>query len=681
MRKFSLLPILFLFLINISGQTILFSEDFEDELSGDVAGASSQGIGWTASCPLCPSVGFFEVGSYGSIPQGMVGNNTDGPTDFIASGIDATGMSIITLEFDYDCNGYLGSGNLECNTECAGCSGDLADATTGSCWNCWDFLSWEITAGTITTGGVVLGNDCNVASADFMLSDPIYLCSATDLSNITVTINMSMWAASEYMVVDNIVIKGYTEAEAIAAGLLFQAGDDNTVNLCSGTGTHDLFDDLLGSPDTGGIWDGPGTTSNGDQGTIDLSSFTPGSYDYIISTAGTCEDTATITVTNTGGSATASVSGVQDICQGETITITGNGTGGTFEWSDGSTNSTLDISAAGNYWFAVIGGCGNDTAFFAIADLGPLPTASVSGIQDICTGESITVTANGSGNYTWSDNSTGSTLSISTPGNYSLTVTNTCGSDTEDFTIGSLGSAPVGSLSGNQFVCNPSASTTLIASGGTSYFWSTSNTSTTETFSAGENGYVLVMNQCGQDSIAFTITNESVIAAFSLSDTIGEEPVTVQTINNSINASSYIWSFGDGSTSTDFSPVIEYPTNGEYIITLIATNTFGCTDTATSTVYVIDPTPLVVPNIFTPNNDDVNDLFKVVHYSVKQFTGSIYNRWGQKLFENSDQYIFQWDGYNESGKPAPDGTYFYILEATFNNGEKQTFSGSFELIR
>lgn len=750
---------LFILMLNQSfAQTILFSEDFEDEVITDMTGNSSQGIAWTATCPNCVAGDIFEVNTFGAVLQGLRGNDTNGPATFTASGIDATGMHILILEFDYESSGYSGSGNLECHTECSGCSGDPADALVGSCNNCWDYLAWEISTGTFTDGGIVLGNDCSVPDADHIISDPSCsspydangnLIPGNDPSNLTVTIEMAMWASAENMIIDNVVITGYTKSEAIAAGLMSEAGDDNTVDLCNGPGTHNLFSDLLGTPDNGGVWDGPASTSNGDLGTIDLSSLTTGDYLYITSTGAGCQDTAIVTVTNNGTIPTSSVSGVQDICQGDNVTVTGNGNG-SFEWSDGSTNSTLNINSAGNYWLAVFAGCtsdttfftigdlgsaptasvsgvqdicsgntitvtgsgsgtfewsdmstgttldissagnyylavenicGQDTAFFTVNDLGNPPTASVTGVQDICTGESVIVTANGTGSYTWSDNSTGSTLSVSTPGNYFLTVTNACGSDTENFTVGDLGSAPAGSLAGNQFVCDPNASTTLIASGGTSYFWSTSSTSTAETFSAGENGYVLIMNQCGQDSIAFAITNETVIAAFSLSDSTGEEPVTIQTINNSVNADSYDWSLGDGGASTDYSPVIEYPTSGDYIITLIATNTFGCSDTATATVYVIDPTPLVIPNIFTPNNDDVNDLFKVVHYSVEEFTGSIYNRWGQKLFENSDQYIFQWDGYNESGKPAPGGTYFYILEATFANGEKQTFSGSLELIR
>ncbi|CAG5084813.1 T9SS type B sorting domain-containing protein [Parvicella tangerina] len=622
MKKILILA-LSIFLMNASYcQTILFSEDFEDEVITDMTGVSSQGIGWVASCPLCSGPGdIYEVNTFGSILQGLKGSDTNGPATFTASGIDATGMYVLVLEFDYESDPWVGSGsnNLECSSECSGCSGDPADILSSGCQTCWDFLHWEISTGTFTDGGIVVGNDCSIAPSGHVISDPGCaspydgngnLIPGNDPSNLTLTITMAMWASDEEMIIDNVVITGYTKSEAIAAGYLTDAGDDNTVDLCTSVGTHDLFDDLLGSPDAGGVWSGPGTTTNGDQGTLDLSSLVTGDYEYITSTGAGCEDTATITVTNLGGGPNAGVTGVQNICQGETITVSGTGTGN-YEWSDGSTGPTLNISSAGNYFLEVSNSCGVDTAFFNVGD---------------------------------------------------------------------LGASPVGAISGDEFVCDPSATTTLIASGGTSYVWSTSSTNASETFSGGDNGYVLIMNQCGQDSIAFSISDETVLAGFTLSDSTGEEPVTIQTTNISTNATAYSWDFGNGSASTDVSPQITFGTSGDYVVSLIASNS-SCSDTVSATVFVYDPAPLVIPNIFTPNEDDVNDQFKVVHYSVERFSGAIYNRWGQKLYENTDQYVFQWDGYNESGKPAPEGTYFYILEATFKNGETEQFSGAFELVR
>lgn len=760
MKKLLFIPILILLINNVLSQTILFSEDFDDEVITDMSGTSTEGIAWTSNCPFCLAGDIYEVNTFGSIVQGLKGNDTNGPATFVANGIDATGMYVIILEFDYESDPWVGSGsnNLECSSECSGCSGDPADIMTSACQTCWDFLHWEISTGTFSDGGIVVGNDCSIASSGHVISNPGcaspydgngVLIPGNDPSNLTLTITMAMWASDEEMIIDNVVITGYTKAEAIAAGLMSEAGDDNTVDLCIGTGTHDLFNDILGSPDNGGIWNGPASTSNGDQGTIDLSTLATGDYSYITSTGAGCQDTAVITVTSIGTTPTASVSGVADICQGDIVTITGSGTGGAFEWSDGSSGSTLDISIADDYWFAIIGGCDSDTAFFTIGDLGAAPTASVSGVADICSGSTVTITGSGSGtfewsdastnptldintagnyylavenvcgfdtafftindlggaptagvtgvqnicqgdvitvsgtgigNYSWSNASTGPTLNISSAGNYYLAVSNVCGSDTAFFNVGDLGAPPVGNLTGNSFVCSPTATTILTASGGTTYTWSTGSNNSSETFSGGDIGYVLVFNQCGQDSIPFTITDETVVASFALSDSTGEEPLSIQSTNNSTNANDYAWTFGDGNSSSSVSPSIVYTTNGSYIVTLVASNTF-CSDSTSVTVIVYDPAPLVIPNICTPNNDGTNDLFKVVHYSVNEFTGSIYNRWGQKLFENTDQYVFQWDGYNESGKPAPSGTYYYILEATFINGETEKFSGAFELIR
>lgn len=686
-RIFSTLIVTFLLMAS-QAQTVLFSEDFEDEVMMDMSGTSAQGISWTASCPFCASGDIFEVNTFGTTLQGLRGNDTNGPAEFVASGIDATGMYILVLEFDYESSGYSGSGNLECSSECSGCSGDPADVMIGSCNNCWDFLHWQISTGTFTDGGIVLGDDCNVADADHMISDPSCsspydangnLIPGNDPTNLTVTITMAMWASAENMIIDNIVITGYTKSEAIAAGLIADAGDNNSIDLCTGTGSINLFNELLGSPDGGGVWSGPSATTGGDLGTLNLSNFNSGDYLYVTSTGAGCQDTAHVLVSNLGTAPNASVSGVQDLCSGDQITVTGSGNG-SFTWSDLSTANTLDISTPGNYYLAVGSTCGNDTAFFSVGNLGTAPVASVSGVQNLCAGDQVTVFGNGTGNFVWSDNSTGPTLSVTAAGNYYLAVNNNCGTDTAFFNVGNLGGPPNGNLSGDLFTCSSNDLTTLTASGGTSYLWHNSSSTNSQTFQAGEIGYVLISNQCGQDSIAFVITNESVVADFDPNVTSGQEPLTVIFANNSSNATSYSWDFGNGFTSNSTNPSTDFASAGNYTVTMVAYNSFGCSDTYSTNIIVMDAIPLIIPNIFTPNNDAENDEFLISHPAVTNFTGTIFNRWGQKLFESSD-IEFNWNGRNHTGKPAPDGTYFYVLEVTFVNGETESFSGAIELVR
>ena len=109
-------------------------------------------------------------------------------------------------------------------------------------------------------------------------------------------------------------------------------------------------------------------------------------------------------------------------------------------------------------------------------------------------------------------------------------------------------------------------------------------------------------------------------------------------------------------------------------------NSFGCTDTAYNTVTVLPIPEVTVPNVFTPNSDNSNDTFFVSHPLVTNIKGSIYNRWGNLLFESNNN-DFSWDGHEESGKIAPEGTYFYILEITMINGEIRENSGAVMLLR
>ena len=97
----------------------------------------------------------------------------------------------------------------------------------------------------------------------------------------------------------------------------------------------------------------------------------------------------------------------------------------------------------------------------------------------------------------------------------------------------------------------------------------------------------------------------------------------------------------------------------------------------------------VLPNVFTPNNDGINDEFKVIQPhnlpdGFGMFTIRIFNRWGNLVFE-SNSPNFEWDGVNQStGRPAPDGTYFWVIELGGPGGEtliRETLSGSVTLLR
>lgn len=78
---------------------------------------------------------------------------------------------------------------------------------------------------------------------------------------------------------------------------------------------------------------------------------------------------------------------------------------------------------------------------------------------------------------------------------------------------------------------------------------------------------------------------------------------------------------------------------------------------------------IVLPNVFTPNFDSINDIFKPYLDEIVELNFSIFNRYGNLVFETSRLNGF-WDGRTSSGEPCKDGVYFCILNATGIEGKK-----------
>lgn len=88
---------------------------------------------------------------------------------------------------------------------------------------------------------------------------------------------------------------------------------------------------------------------------------------------------------------------------------------------------------------------------------------------------------------------------------------------------------------------------------------------------------------------------------------------------------------------------------------------------------------LDIPNAFTPNNDGKNDIFFAYGNNIRTFNMKIFNQWGEMVFESND-ILIGWDG-TFKGERQPIGTYVYVVEAVFNDGEQQIRKGSITLIR
>jgi gliding motility-associated-like protein len=137
--------------------------------------------------------------------------------------------------------------------------------------------------------------------------------------------------------------------------------------------------------------------------------------------------------------------------------------------------------------------------------------------------------------------------------------------------------------------------------------------------------------------------------------------------NSSVGGHTYKWDFGDGDTSALVNPSHQYEYPGDYTVTLHAVNDIGCEDTAVKQfLKVIPDKVLIVPNVFSPNGDGINDKWEIAGLRGNtNCSVEIFNRWGQPVY-NSHGYSDPWDG-TWKGKPVPVATYYYVIKTVTRN--------------
>ena len=111
---------------------------------------------------------------------------------------------------------------------------------------------------------------------------------------------------------------------------------------------------------------------------------------------------------------------------------------------------------------------------------------------------------------------------------------------------------------------------------------------------------------------------------------------------------------GNSSYSTETNPQINFLSNGSYSVTLIVSNA-DVSDTLSRIIDIDGDCPIVIPNVFTPNQDGVNDTFEIgaLPQNCRLY---VYDRWGRLIFE-SVNYKNEWQGEVELS-----AVYFYVLE-------------------
>ena len=159
----------------------------------------------------------------------------------------------------------------------------------------------------------------------------------------------------------------------------------------------------------------------------------------------------------------------------------------------------------------------------------------------------------------------------------------------------------------------------------------------------------------------------------------GFVPLTVEFTNTSTSAIGYQWNFGDGTFFNGIDTSHIYTSAGSYTVILIATNG-PCFDTAEITVVVYNEFSLIIPSIFSPNDDGHNDVFHIIQTGCEKLDGEIFDRWGLRLYE-WHTLDGGWDGHTAAGSKAAEGTYYYLITVRDVHQEDHVEKGSFMLVR
>ncbi len=414
-----------------------------------------------------------------------------------------------------------------------------------------------------------------------------------------------------------------------------------------------------------------------------------GNYSVQVTSSNGCTSVSNIVnvtvLPGTGNPAQIAVNGPTEFCLGGSVVLSSNSPTGNL-WNNGSNQQSLTIFSAGTYILNVTNnsGCplGSDTVVVTTL-FNPTAVITLSNSPSLCDGDTLVLTVNPNVVYQWSQvinnqlvnlDSTQS-ITIDTAGVYNVTVTGTNGCTTTAQAVQILpapaAQPPVITING-QLNCG-SGSVELVATGGNQFFWNTLETASTITVT--QSGYYSVTSQ---NSFGCKATSEPVFIPQGISKMLinldvlvydngfwnvhcpkGEDGQITALVTDGQEPYSYAWS--SGQTTQTISGLKAGPDN---VYSVIITDGFGCTAESSTTLTEPPAALEKMPRGFSPDGNGVND--ELVIPGIKAYVTNnvtIFNRWGNEVYNSEGSYQNDWLGKGKNGEYLPEGTYFVVFTA------------------
>lgn len=407
---------------------------------------------------------------------------------------------------------------------------------------------------------------------------------------------------------------------------------------------------------------------------------------------------------------TGVIEDVEVYCAGDEVDLTVVVAGGlpdyTYTWDVGGTGPTITVSPGVTTTYTVII---NDVCLgipvsvsgtVTVPDYPPLILNTSEDTSVLCPNTPVTFAAEAGGgegtySYQWFD---AGVLISSLPfinvspmvtTTYTVTVTDGCGAEiSREITLTVIASVLQLEMSPDQLICpGDTAEIWVIATEGLgeyTYYWEHSGETTSEVLvsPAYTTTYkVAVEDACHTYFIEGT-TKVEVIRPEANFNVISNEPMEgllVSFQNTSVGGVTWDWDLDNGEFSNEHSPTSTYDDWGWYEITLIAYNEIGCSDTVKKPLYIKPEFYFYAPNSFTADDGRFNNTYSISLIGGIAFEFQIFNRWGEMIYQTTDQY-FKWDG-SYNGFDVPDNVVVYRAKITDREKIVHEYEGMITIIR
>ncbi len=357
------------------------------------------------------------------------------------------------------------------------------------------------------------------------------------------------------------------------------------------------------------------------------------------------------------------------ICQGDTIKLSAGNTFAQYLWSNNAVTSSINVTAAGNYWVKVTSAKGCKASDTINLNINPKPL--ITTINDsICKGDTAILSASGGNKYLWStgDSTQNILVNPNITTNYKVVVKTNAGCIDSAFAKAVVFQKPLIGITSSQTICEGS-SAIITANGGINYLWNNGATTPTINVSPLTNTTYSVdvtdNHGCKNDTSTTVSIIQNPIATIvaDIDSVCIGNPVVL----SAFGGNTFHWNNGDNTSS-----ITVYPNSTtNYSCTVSNTNNgVSCSNTTSYEIYAENCNTLYIPNAFVPIG--INKIFKPIGNVPlgSEYYFSIFNRWGQLIFE-TENYETGWDG-SYNGKLVQSGVYVYYIRLKFA-GQKSSF--------